>query len=224
MEDGLISLIKMKQSLSKNELVDQLKSQLFKLETFNSLFDSGNWSIAIEIAVKLRVIFHNTDKSKSLLALLKMQHVHFLDTSDKFNPRSPISHWGLLIMTLGERTIANNQFFQPKLNDSTTMNNVSFENWWNNKKILKGFDNNTFTRKKLILEVANKDGGAHVDEYLNEDYRKLSRENSIGWSFVTEQGEKTPFNNPVLPSIRQISYEAIETFRRIDIEKESKLK
>lgn len=44
-----------------------------------------------------------------------------------------------------------------------------------------------------------------------------------GWSFVTGEDEKRPINNPVLRTVRQISFEAIKTFQRIDIEKESKL-
>lgn len=87
-----------------------------------------------------------------------------------------------------------------------------------------------------MLTVADKDGGAHVDDLLPEDYAALTRGNSLGFgqavggepntaslafSFEglrqtelrqTDDAEPLP-NNIALASVRQISYELTSTLR-----------
>jgi hypothetical protein len=92
------------------------------------------------------------------------------------------------------------------------------------KKYLGGMNQKAFTRKTLIQSLANKDGGAHVDSEIEQEYYELSKKNKIGFHMVNSIGERVPLNDPILPSIRQISYETLETFKNIDIEEESKLK
>ena len=53
----------MKQKLDKEELIGQLNNQLNKIADFASMYDSGKITYAQDIAVKLRVIFHNTNKN-----------------------------------------------------------------------------------------------------------------------------------------------------------------
>jgi hypothetical protein len=74
--------------------------------------------------------------------------------------------------------------------------------------------NSVFTRKDLVLSIANQDGGAHVDPQLDEDYAGLTRKNSIGW--VAEIDGKIIPNesNPALASIRQIAYKVLESLKR----------
>jgi hypothetical protein len=68
------------------------------------------------------------------------------------------------------------------------------------------------------------DGGAHVDEALKADYHNLTRKNSLGWFQVDQWGKSEALENPVPPSIRQIAFETLETFKSVDIENESKLR
>ena len=42
------------------------------------------------------------------------------------------------------------------------------------------WENNKFSRKNLILNVADTDGGTHVDPELDEKYMAFSRKNSLG--------------------------------------------
>ncbi len=73
---------------------------------------------------------------------------------------------------------------------------------------------NKFTRKDIILNVANKDGGAHVDPTLPEMYYELSRKNSIGWKLITDETVMDFSVGPELASIRQIAYEIIVTLEK----------
>jgi hypothetical protein len=213
----------MKQLLTRNELIGHLRNQLLKLEKFNEIYDSGIHSIAQEIAVKLRIIFHHSENnnSKSLLRQLKLDHIKFVDTGDKFNSHNLLAHWGLLILRMTS-SIEKNEFI-PRFND-LGFQYVGFQNWWENKKILRGMNQKAFTRKTLIQSLANKDGGAHVDSEIDLEYYELSKKNKIGLHKVNSIGERIPLNDPILPSIRQISYETLETFKDMDIEKESKLR
>jgi hypothetical protein len=89
----------------------------------------------------------------------------------------------------------------------------SFDNWWERLIIYKDNKNNEFTRRDLVLAVANKEGGAHVNPKLDQAYADLSRFNSLGWKLFVH-GEEKDFNNtPVLPSIRQIAHEVLKTLK-----------
>ena len=57
----------MKQKLDKGELIQQLRNQLDKIKDFTAIYDSGKPAYAQDIAVKMRILFHNTNNSKSLL-------------------------------------------------------------------------------------------------------------------------------------------------------------
>jgi hypothetical protein len=209
----------MKNTLTKIELFDQLNDCLEKLILFNQIYDSGNLSIAKEIAVKLRILFHNTNNSKSLIKQLRLEHILFIDTASKYDPRNYFPTHGLLY-------IFSDNFggcLVPKLNKSENKS-VTLENWWNSKIVISDKMNNLFTRKKIVLELVNTDGGAHVDSALNVPYYDLSRANTLGWIYhdgITNK--EKPLNDPIPPCIRQISYETILTFQNTDLEKESKL-
>jgi len=76
-------------------------------------------------------------------------------------------------------------------------------------------DNVTYTRKQLILEVANTDGGAHVDASLNATYHAITRVSGSGISYKLPDADEV-YLNPVPALIRQIGHEVISTFKKID--------
>jgi hypothetical protein len=101
---------------------------------------------------------------------------------------------------------------------------VSFDNWLDSKKVLSDKFNNAFTRKDIICNVVNTDGGAHLDPAIHKDYNQASRNNSLDWFKIDHSNDtKTPLNNPIPPCIRQIVYEVFRTFQNINIEKSKKL-
>lgn len=210
----------MKYKITKEDLLLKLQDQLSKIEIFCELYDNGEKHIVEEIAVKLRVIFHNTDMSKSLLKQLKLEHIEFVDSALRYCSENLVTHLGLVSI----KFISNGTSeYIPFLNDYNRNNLVDFKNWWENKKVIVDLNKKKFTRKKIINEIANTDGGAHIDSHLKEDYYNLSRRNSSG-VFVSKNGIDTSIGNPILASIRQIAHEILLTFRRIDISKESKLR
>mgnify|MGYP000877776086 FL=1 len=209
----------MKIPLNKEDLLAHFNDCLKKLVMFNTIYDAGETAIAKDIAVKLRILFHDTKNSKSLISQLKLEHLRFVNTADKYDPRNFMTHHGLLMLLMG----SNFGQLSPQLGFST-FKYTSFNNWWNLDIVLSDQKKNTFTRSKIILELANTDGGAHVDPGINESYFDVSRLNSIGWKIHEKNSEQDkPVNDPIPPSIRQISYETLMTFKDIDVIKESKL-
>ena len=70
-------------------------------------------------------------------------------------------------------------------------------------------------RMKLVLEIANTDGGAHVDPELDEAYMALSRENSMGWHFFDSEGNQSaPIGRIEFACVRQIAHETLSTINR----------
>jgi len=65
-------------------------------------------------------------------------------------------------------------------------------------------------RRDLILAVANKDGGAHVDPVLDEKYANLSRGNSLAWRYRGPRGD-IPLEGPEKAAVRQIAHEVLKT-------------
>ena len=206
-------------SVSNREIIEKLKSNISKIEVFCDLFDNGRIDIYEDIAVKLRVLFHSSNHSKSLIRLTKLEHISFIDTSNKYDPKNLLTHMGL-IMLCDYPNDYNYKAFK-HLNGHV---NVSFDNWWNSKKILSDKFKHTFTRKDIVCNVANTDGGAHVDPTIKSDYYDITRNNSLAWfKFNLKEDDSTPMNNPIPACIRQMGYEVIETFRNLNIEQSTKL-
>jgi hypothetical protein len=113
---------------------------------------------------------------------------------------------------------------------------AAFVDWWNDP-ILTDAEGTNYSRRSLVLWTANKEGGAHVDRRLPQDYSALTRENSIGITQVpspksngaalgfgfaaTSTGIErqrvagTPLENSlVLANLRQIAWELRNTVRR----------
>jgi len=142
----------------------------------------------------------------------------FYDSASVFDPRNVLPSNCLTVMKLskeeGKELVG--EYVAPLDNLSPASSKdkkVSFGRWWNRTTMYKDKAGNEFTRKDLILTVADKEGGAHVDPNLDKAYTNLSRFNSLGWKIHTE-GERKDFSNtPVLPSIRQIAHEFLKTLK-----------
>jgi len=210
----------MKINRSRKDLLDQFNDTILKLRKFCNLYDDGDKSMAKDISVKLRLLFHTTDYSKSLLKQVKLEHIQFKDSAFSYDPRNLMTHHGLLYIRIDTQGIR----LSPHL-ELSVISSVSFANWWDSKKVIVDKKKNVFTRRKIVLELANTDGGAHVDSKLKEDYFNVSRANSLGWvHFDPKTNKNTPDEDPIPPCIRQIAYETLLTIENIDIERESNLK
>jgi hypothetical protein len=194
---------------SKAELQQHLQESLGFVKASAASFDAGSYGEAKRLAVTIRVLVHDTDKSKSLLTLLGYKSgMVFLTTALPFNPRNLAPYLGLVGMSIGSGGVRYSAHLEAASRVGTGKY-LLFKDWWNMKVLVDG-NKNTFNRRQLVLALANKDGGAHVDPNLDPQYADLTRGNSAGWIAVDGKGER-PMESIELHSVRQIAHEVIHS-------------
>jgi hypothetical protein len=191
-------------------LIKKLKDQLELLRMLGEAFDSGSRVVAYPLATTIRVLVHRTGSSHALLAQLdELSKMPFLDTALPVNPRNMLkSHGGLVIMKMTSGTgiewvprkeVPPVPLAQP--------HDIPFRSWWEND-ITRDSIGNLWSRRNLVLSIANKEGGAHIDPAQPLDIHAIEEENSMGWTYNDALIHDQPASNgPLLPSIRQIAYE-----------------
>ena len=226
---------KTKYSQSNIDLWDLLKEQLRFLKNSNASYDDGFEGEAKRLAVTIRVLVYDTNNSTSLLYQLVIKHkLKMLNTASQMIPNNLLGHQGLVIMKVqappgasvfvsptivGEETETHesilgvqpgNVTYEPIINvppnPHLSPSWVSFTRWWK-EIVIKTAEGTTFTREQLVLAMANKDGGAHVDPKLDSDYANLTKFNSQGWTVDTDGSTDAPDNSIADASVRQIAFE-----------------
>jgi hypothetical protein len=216
-----------------------LAEQIHFLQKSAIEYDKGDFLEAKQMSVRLRVLLHDTNNSKSLLTHLGRKDIEFYDTStyDKdniffsdglvlpkfsLNPPSvtfipplggPGNHYGTGGLIIGGFF----GFFDEEGSsakgkfsfDGKPKGKVPFDVWWNNT-ILDDKQGNILSRKALVLAVCNQDGGAHVDAELKKAY--ASSKNKLPNVYVPGGQVKVAFiSNIVSANIRQITYEVLKS-------------
>jgi hypothetical protein len=212
---------------TRDELLEFLGEQIDHLEASNELFDAGRLSEAKRMALAVRVLVHQTNNSHALINQLELENtLTWVDTAGIPDPRNLLPTSGLTQFKLD---IGSGKDFEyvAKLGDYPPGpimtrggprlprgSRVPFDEWWTNT-VVKDAGGTEFSRRALVLALSNKEGGAHVDPVANADYETLAKSNSLGWSVGVSGGDPRPMaQNPVFPSMRQISYEVVESLRQ----------
>jgi hypothetical protein len=224
-------------------LQEQLARQIGYLQRSAALFDDGFEDEAQRMAVTIRTLLHDTRQSTSLLAQLSLKQTPFVDTGTyrerldaKLNEWVALHHPGNIVaaITAGEAglvVMGLNRTEQPAwiaplgfprlppLHPAFTSGvTLPFEDWWTMPLIETG-ELRYFSRRQLVLIMANQDGGAHVDPSLDRDYHALTldnlgREAEIGDNLPDKtMGGEVPSvqGNVAAQSVRQIAFEVLAT-------------
>lgn len=198
---------------SRDDLKQELRDQITLLQHSCERYDSGLEAIGKHISLSLRVLLHHHGQSRALLEQLGLRNAKYYDTAGPINPKNLLSECNLIIMhasATGGRYIpqvtAGGGPFPPR--------KVTLVEWWN-EPVLKDQQGRVFNRRELILNVADTDGGAHVDPELEEAYMDLSRNNSLGWIFGNGNIEKAFEGRAELVCMRQIAHELLMTLRDV---------
>jgi hypothetical protein len=199
--------------LKDEELECHLKEQISFLKRSIASFDQGYLDEAKRIAVVVRVLVHDTEASKSLLGLLNLKNIDFFDTAPDYTQNIIGSFNGLALLEGGGPKGGR---FVPRClipgNPAKPYTFKPFGEWWQ-KTVIVDNKNQKFSRQKIILALANKEGGAHIDPELDADYFALSKNNSMGWFYI--MGDETgPVRNIEFVSCRQIAEEIIVTLKK----------
>jgi hypothetical protein len=173
--------------LTQAELRNLLATQKYRLATALNNFYSSDSSnpaagdaAAIEIALVIRVLVHSNR------ALLKKLMPDFEDRSIPFDPKlvRQVPDVELTpgtfaqtrgipqdVVVIGGRV----RYDRKKLASSTPR--ASLRDWWNHVCWDSGA--NSIANKEIVLGLANKDGGAHVDGDVTANYRKAKEQGQM---------------------------------------------
>lgn len=199
----------------KPDFERKLREQVKFISNSSKAFDSGDEEEAIRIATALRIIFHTTTSSTSLVTHLRFDHKRMLSSARGYN------NWMDYIGFKENLNSPTPMVTFPLLNDK--WQEVNIETWWQ-KQVVFEHESREYSRKKIILSMANKDGGAHVDSKLEEYYEVLC---AGEWGFgitgdLTFDGPE-PFpqgvtmypKNGHLSLIRQFGHEVLNTIEKL---------
>lgn len=196
----------------KDELKRELVEQLQLLRHSCQAFDSGLEAVAKHISLSLRVLLHHHGQSRALLDQLGLRGGRFFTSAPPLNPRNLLTECNLVLIRAG----STGARYLPLVAGGAPpfpLQPIPFVDWWNDP-VLKDNRSRTFCRRELVLNVADTDGGAHVDPELEEAYMAISRENSLGWVFGTAEKFSALDGRPELACMRQIAHELLSTIHQ----------
>jgi len=208
------------------ELVEHLRSQIRFLARSAEAYDQGDEAEAQRLAVVVRTLLHDTRVSPSLFGQLRLIGLlEFVDTARVVDPGNIMATSGLVQVQFSTnppsgRYVAGLGNLPPDRLGQRS----AFSVWWN-RGITKPRNGMEYSRASMVLAVANREGGAHVDPLRDPIYQALVVENGLGWrhtadadhvgliwSQVDDDVSGEPMKgDPLLAAVRQVAYEVIET-------------
>jgi hypothetical protein len=196
-------------NIDESELLVLLQEQVEFMQASCHAYDAGKWSESKRIAVALRVLLHHVGNSNALL-----QQLGALETLQFGAMGEPVDaaayhHTGPLVSMFFNGT---EHLFISKITPPTRF--IGFEEWWT-EPVYKSMAV-TLTRKSIVLDSANKGGGAHVDPRVNNAYRRITVDNALGWE-TTSAGPFLPelalLRDPLSASVRTVGNEFLYTLK-----------
>jgi hypothetical protein len=195
-----------KRTLTQQDLKNHLQEQIEFLKISADSFDGGFDGEAKRLAVTLRVLFHETSRSKSLIEQLELADIKFFDSAYSEIPGNLSEYKGLIGTILSD---SGAKYYAPLDDRPFPHREVSFNDWWG-ADVFRNNRGEVISRKKIILTSANQDGGAHVDPELDEVFYNLSRGEFLDEFYSDSQVDKLILGAEKA-AIRQIAHEAIKT-------------
>lgn len=114
----------------------------------------------------------------------------------------------------------NQNIYVPILNNSMLIDVkwIDFEDWWNSNIIISKTEHHNImlSRKKIVLTMAEQDGGVHVDRYENMDstYRDILTHAINIFTNIDSNGIESPIEYLQYALVRQISHELLISISR----------
>lgn len=192
----------------------KLNEQIQFLRTSADIYDQGNTSEALRIAVSLRVIFYSTGNSTSIIKHMGTTNLNLLSTGGVRvqDAQNMAMYYGLGYFHLSNEPT---NCYRPSLGDGPTINKfLPLKDWWD-ECVYVLEPGKYITRKKIMLGAANNDGGAHVDEALEELYASLAKNSALGtveiFNDKFDTTVKHEISNANHVALRQMAYEVLNS-------------
>lgn len=199
---------------TKTELREDLGTQLKILRLSCKNYDEGNDFAGITISITLRILLHDQGKNtRSLLDQLGIRDKRFYDSAGPLDPRNLLPEMPLVSMRYTSESGISEAKFIPSLT-SNHLRPVPFHAWWT-APVVRDRSRRTMSRKDLVCNIADTDGGAHVDPGLDEIYHGISRKKTLEAMQIYDESSQVEFSNRIeLACLRQIAFETILSIER----------
>jgi hypothetical protein len=189
-----------------NEYVKKsLQRQMQFIATSCAAFDAGQENESLRIAVALRVIFHDTGSSTSILKQLGIKEtVYLLSIAPEIADRVPAEATFAMAYP-----VIFGSFIRPNLEANRANDLLVVAQWLDQRVMLnKGI---WFSRNDIILKAANEDGGAHLDPQPSNKTQAMK----TPWLIreVEEAGQKKqePLTDNHFPILRAMGHEVLSS-------------
>lgn len=159
-----------------SRLPDEAKAQL--LECVNALifdaaaYDKGEFSIIKRSSTTLRMLFYDSKTSHSLINQISNKKILPMQSYIEYPTKKKMFFGYVFCARFWSSPPEINSHYDTFLfsppNDFE--NFIPFDDWWDGSIFSWGED---FTRKRLVITIANQDGGAHFDPEIDSSYRSL---------------------------------------------------
>ncbi|WP_230671676.1 hypothetical protein [Rathayibacter sp. Leaf248] len=208
-----------------NRLWTLLDEQREYLRGSAAAFDGGYEAEAKRLVVAVRTLVHDTRQSKSLLGQLDLKASEAFASMQEFPAELPpgtyrIGDWSMMSLKIIDHVATYSA------NTGSPALWLPFDAWWEMPVLDAG---SPLSRCELVLALANKDGGAHVDR-LPESYDDLSNRNKFldgntAWGglqfylYRDDEGrQRSPSaaNSLVLVTMRTIAHEVLLTLGNVE--------
>ncbi|MTH14146.1 hypothetical protein [Flavobacterium sp. LC2016-01] len=212
--------------MDQTELLQHLKEQIYFIEKCIEDYDKNEIE-AKRVATHIRTLVHDTSISISLLKQLNLKERMYINTNV---PKNAFAYWKVSHIGMSGGTINNQtpyigivgkevygnsdgsisiKYFPIYKEWKDFSPSMDFDTWWN-AEIYDNRNGDVLTRKGLILNVANKDGGAHIDN-LKQEYRSFKKNDII--QFKVNENLQGFDNIPAYPAVIQIAWELLNSIK-----------
>lgn len=201
--------------LTQQDLERKLHEHIQLIEASLKNYDNGLEAESMRLATSIRVLVHDTNQSKSLLKHLNVKEkIAYFDSvliNEFVAPKVKEALFPNFSHTFTNDTIK----VSPVSFDKSKVLINNFENWWNG--IITKWNNNVvISRKELVLNIVNKDGGAHIDSdlKLGIQYANVTRGGHLHFTGKDHNGNSIEqVNSPEKPLIYLIAKELISSIK-----------
>jgi hypothetical protein len=169
----------------KDKILAMLREQMDLLRTSLDSFYLGNFAESLRIATTIRILVHETGRCKPLLNQVQPNGLD-LPILEHVGDARPDEE-EIFSFAVGVR-MGPGAAVAPAVDLGSSDNTVSAVGPWWNRTVLS-FRSQLgrrliYTRKKVVLTLANKEGGAHVDPDEDADYVRLLTDQPLSFSFM----------------------------------------
>lgn len=169
-------------------------------------FDGDLQGEANRIALLIKILIRDTDKSPSLFTRLGLKEMQMFDISPDYNPEIRLPFSGLAVVTIGK----SNRGYVPRLEmfGQAKTKKVPYEKWITKNVIIDEKMGMYLTRESIVLAVANTIYGL-TEPKLNDEFRTvLSKRPDVLENGPSVSQDMIPM---AYASVRHIAYEIIKS-------------